>query len=196
MAGGQGMGPVEAIARAVAGASLHAQLVIVAGRNQELEARLKAMRWAIPTHILGFVEDVHLWMAASDVLLTKAGPGTIAEALICGLPMLIYSYIPGQERGNVDFVVHHKVGAFVPEPQEIARVVRSWLDDPAMLAAMRQRAQALGRPHATRDIVNALLALVDMSSGRSRESTTRVTLYSDPASPGSRMSPPSRTSRQ
>ena len=40
-------------------------------------------------------------MKASDVLVTKAGPGTIAEASICGLPCLMFSYLPGQEAGNI-----------------------------------------------------------------------------------------------
>lgn len=194
MAGGQGMGPVEAIAQALAMARVRAQLVIVAGRNRELKDRLQAKSWPIPTRVLGFVDHIHLWMKASDILLTKAGPGTIAEALICGLPMIIYSYIPGQERGNVDFVVRHEVGTYVSEPAKIAEVVQSWLAQPGVLHAMRERAHTLGRPAATRDIVSALLSLTDASRCGARPSS--VEIYPGSSHSPSPVSPPSRTSRQ
>ncbi len=161
MSGGQGMGPVEAIATALATARPPAQLVIVAGRNAALQRRLSARTWPIPTWVLGFVDNVHLWMVASDILITKAGPGTIAEALICGLPMILYGYIPGQEEGNVDFVVQRGIGAYEERPERIAALVREWLAAPQQtLVPMRQRALALARPRATEAIVDALLALV------------------------------------
>ncbi len=178
MSGGQGMGPVEKIASAIAEARVKAQLVIVCGSNEALRRRLEAKRWPIPTRVLGFVEDVHRWMGASDVLVTKAGPGTIAEALICGLPMILYGYIPGQEEGNVVFVKRRKIGAYIAEPREIARTLTRWLRSPDQhLAPMAERARTLGRPHATQDIVEALLSLVstaqvsysDASMGRTAQ---------------------------
>ncbi len=165
MSGGQGMGPVEKIASAIAHANLKAQLVIVCGRNDALRRRLKARDWPIPTRVLGFVEDVHLWMGASDVLVTKAGPGTIAEALVCGLPMILYGHIPGQEEGNVVFVEKRHIGAYIPDARRIAQTLARWLRRPDdYLYPMAKRARALGRPNATRDIVDALLSLVDTST--------------------------------
>ena len=57
----------------------------------------------------GFVTNMAEWMSASDTIVTKAGPGTIAESLICGLPVLLNGFIPCQEAGNVPFVVDNKV---------------------------------------------------------------------------------------
>jgi len=54
---------------------------------------------------LGFVKNMDEWMVASDVLLSKAGPGSIAEAASVGLPIMLTSFLPGQEAGNVDVVV-------------------------------------------------------------------------------------------
>lgn len=170
MAGGQGMGPVAEIAQAVAHAGVQAQLVLIAGRNPTLQKQLQSTVWPIPTRVLGFVDNVHAWMVASDILLTKAGPGTIAEALICGLPMILYAYIPGQERGNVDFVVQHEVGIFAKDPREIAATVRAWLAAPERtLTKMRERALALARPHATQAIVRAILSLVPNGVGEGRQ---------------------------
>jgi 1,2-diacylglycerol 3-beta-galactosyltransferase len=38
---------------------------------------------------LGFVTDVPEYMVAADVLVSKAGPGTIAEAASVGLPVMM-----------------------------------------------------------------------------------------------------------
>jgi len=160
MGGGQGMGPVEEIARAVAAARPQAQMAVVAGRNQALYDRLDRHEWPIPTRVLGFVQDIHHWMGAADMLITKAGPGTIAEALICGLPILLYGYVPGQEEGNVAFVIEQGVGAYVPDATRIARRVVAWLAEPAALTTMGARARSLAYPRATVDIVDTLLELV------------------------------------
>ena len=63
---------------------------------------------------------------ASDIIITKAGPGTIAEALICGLPMLLNGYIPCQEEGNIPYVLENQVGAFSQDVREISDKVICW----------------------------------------------------------------------
>ncbi len=48
--------------------------------------------------VKGFVSNMAEWMSACNVIVTKAGPGTIAEALICGLPIVLNGFIPCQAR--------------------------------------------------------------------------------------------------
>ena len=84
-------------------------------------------------------------MAASDCVITKAGPGTIAEALICGLPILLSGFIPGQEEGNVSFVVEHGVGAYCDSPEGIAATINDWAGSNE-LTQMAARARAGGPP--------------------------------------------------
>ena len=50
--------------------------------------------------VKGFVSNMAEWMSACNVIVTKAGPGTIAEALICGLPIVLNGFIPCQARGT------------------------------------------------------------------------------------------------
>jgi 1,2-diacylglycerol 3-beta-galactosyltransferase len=66
--------------------------------------------------IRGFVSNMEEWMGACDAIVTKAGPGTIAEALISGLPMVLNGFIPCQEAGNVPFVVDNQVMPPLPLP--------------------------------------------------------------------------------
>jgi 1,2-diacylglycerol 3-beta-galactosyltransferase len=103
--GGDGMGNMFPIARAVAKTALDIQMIVVAGRNEDLKGKLESMPWEVPTRILGFVENMPDLMSAADLLITKAGPSTISEALSCGLPMLISGSLRGQEEGNADWAV-------------------------------------------------------------------------------------------
>lgn len=71
---------------------------MICGRNTKLVNRLleKAYPEGMSVVVNGFVSNINEWMTACDTVVTKAGPGTIAEALICGTPILINGYVPGQ----------------------------------------------------------------------------------------------------
>jgi len=164
--GGEGMGPVAQIARSVAaalagrGAPL-GQLVVVCGRNHKLKAELDAHDWPIPVRVNGFVDNMPDWMAACDCIVTKAGPGTIAEALVRGLPILLSGFIPGQEEGNVPYVVENGAGAFHTDPAQIARIVARWFGtERDQLAQMAVRAREMGNPQATLHIVEEIAQMV------------------------------------
>ncbi len=167
--GGEGLGPVYRIVQALAvalgqGGEPAGQLVVVCGRNRALQRRLEDTRWPIPVHVTGFVTNMPEWMGAADLLITKAGPGTISEALVMGLPILLYGYVPGQEEGNVPYVVEQGVGAYEPDPFRLAARVAGWLQDgDPTLMAMAARARVLAKPHAAGEIARALLKLPAMA---------------------------------
>lgn len=153
--GGEGMGPLYDIARAINAQRRPCQLVIVAGKNSALKARLDAADWNQPTHIYGFVNDMARKMSAADILVTKAGPSTICEACIAGLPMILSDAIPGQETGNVEYVLRNGAGVFAPGPEAVAGAVSAWLaEGPASLERRAARTLALGRPDAVWQIAD------------------------------------------
>lgn len=155
--GGEGMGPLYEAARAVNDQRLKCQLVVIAGRNQQLKAKLQADRWNQPTHIYGFVTNMPVLMAASDILVSKAGPATISEACIAGLPVILYDAIPGQETGNVEYVVNNNAGVFAPSPSEVAESVTQWLGEGADgLKRRSDNARRLGRPNAVWEIADEI----------------------------------------
>ncbi len=157
MGGGEGSGRLAEMARALATAVSSAQLLIITGRNERLRQRLSQTTWPIPTHIYGFVSNMPQMMSAADLLITKAGPGTLSEAFCAGLPPLIFEYIPGQEAGNVTYVQQNRAGAYSPDPAEIVRLAQTWLD-PAhadLLAELKANAARLARPWAALDIAKA-----------------------------------------
>lgn len=156
MGGGVGFEPLEAVARAVAAATPTAQLVVVAGQNERLRARLSAIPWPGPTRIEGFVENIHEWMRAADVLVTKAGPTTIAEALTIGVPTVLWGAIPAQETPNVHLVVQAGAGIWAPGPERAAAAVARLIADPAARRVAAGEARRLASPEAARRVADIL----------------------------------------
>ncbi len=154
--GGDGMGPLERTAVAIDQAGLPAGLAIIAGRNQRLKQRLESRSWTIPVRTYGFVHDMPDFMAAADILVTKAGPGTITEAMNAGLPIILYSKLPGQEDGNVSFVVSEGAGVWAPTPDRIILTLKSWLEQPHRLTRAAENSHRLANPRAARQISGIL----------------------------------------
>jgi len=185
MSGGDGVGPVEEIAQQVAkhlspaGAPL-GQMIVICGRNTRLQQRLTSQQWPIRTIVHGFVDNMPELMAVCDCIITKAGPGTIAEALISGLPIILSGFIPGQEEGNIPYVLENDVGYYGRSPEEIALTVHRWFtEEREQLAHMAARARALGKPQATFQIVESIAQLLELQTPpEKRPRTAPVTGYS------------------
>jgi len=161
--GGEGMGPLEKPAHAINDANLNAALVIIAGRNRDLKDRLEKHNWNMPVTIYGFVKNMPDLMQASNVLVTKAGPGTISEACIAGLPIILYSKMPGQEDGNVDYVVNEGAGVWAPEPEMVVQTLQKWLREPELRWQTASACRRIARPQAAREIARILAARVGIT---------------------------------
>jgi 1,2-diacylglycerol 3-beta-galactosyltransferase len=150
--GGAGIGRLYPTARAIDATCANLQLAVVAGRNRRLQARLLADDWRLPTHVYGFVDharEMPRLMSAADLLISKAGPGTLHEAFMAGLPLILNGAIPGQEEGNVRLVVEGGAGVWSPEPSQVAARVARWTGgESEALARMSACSRALARPHA------------------------------------------------
>ena len=165
--GGSGVGGLTAIVEHIADATskrqdhLPVQLVVVCGNNAPLRNILSNRRWPIPVAVLGFTNRMSDLMHACDLIVTKAGPGTIAEATICGLPIILSGFIPGQEEGNVRLVIENYAGLYLPNPTQIAATVTRLLGpDRSILDMMRSRSKTLGKPEATGEIVRTITELM------------------------------------
>ncbi|KAL5699083.1 monogalactosyldiacylglycerol synthase [Ranunculus cassubicifolius] len=168
MGGGEGMGPIEATARALSNALYDksigepiGQVLVICGRNKKLANKLQSIEWNIPVQVKGFITKMEECMGACDCIITKAGPGTIAEAMIQGLPIILNDYIAGQEVGNVPYVVDNGCGKFSKSPKQIASIVSQWFGPKRHeLKAMSQNALKLARSDSVFKIVHDLHELV------------------------------------
>lgn len=154
--GGDGMGPLGKTAIAVDESGLDLGLIVVTGRNQRLQLALESRQWQNPAIIYGFTREMPDFMRAADFIVTKAGPGTIAEAINAHLPIILYSKLPGQEDGNVTFVVDEGVGVWAPKPAEVVRALTRWISHPNERQAVLENCSRVARPDATRTIARLI----------------------------------------
>jgi len=159
--GGEGMGPLGAVSKEINQAKPDAGLVIITGRNKKLKNELEAMDWNISTHVYGFVTNMPDLMRAADILVTKAGPGTISEAMIANLPIILYHRIPGQEEGNVAYVIDEGAGVWAPDIKDIIITLDDWLNNPEKRMKAVENAKRLARPNASRQIARTIAEMIN-----------------------------------
>lgn len=145
MFGGFGSRQMVAIAKRVADARLKTQLIFLCGRNQRLREQLAAMELPFPRYVEGFVPDVPYFMKLADFFIGKPGPGSISEALVTGLPVIVESTASTmvQERYNTEWIIQKRLGIVLRSFSEVEQGIAPMLD-PNHLARFRNRTRALG----------------------------------------------------
>jgi UDP-N-acetylglucosamine:LPS N-acetylglucosamine transferase len=134
------------------------QLLVICGRNAELRRHVEQLQARTPLLAVGFVENVAELMRAADVLVTKAGGLTLAEAFCCAVPIVVHDVLAGQEAGNLEHVLRCQAVEYAPNAAELSRLVAELYDDPRRRAELAARGARLARPAAARQIARELLA--------------------------------------
>lgn len=92
---------------------------------------------------------------------TKAGPNTIAEALVLGIPIVLTHAIPAQESPNVDWIVDEGAGVWAPGPHDCAKAISDILTDGELAAKIRKNAVRLARPDAAKKAADLLIRIAE-----------------------------------
>ena len=142
--GGHGSKVMYDIASRLDAAQAPLQLILICGRNEELAAKFNAHPWRMPVKVIGFSKEIHKLMRAADFLIGKPGPGSIAEAMVRKLPVLIEcnSWTLPQERYNAEWVAEKRVGIVLRNFRAVVGGVQRMLD-PVTLAEFRKNVDAL-----------------------------------------------------
>ena len=159
--GADGTGGIGRRAAAILSRLADVDVVAVCGRNRRLKRRLDrlAARSGGRLTVTGFTRSMDSWLRCCDVVVTRAGPGIIAEATCCGTPLLVTSHLPGQEKGNTEFVTSAGAGRHVPGVRRLVAEIGQLRDDRAAVDAMRAAAARLGRPAAAAEIAEQIACL-------------------------------------
>jgi processive 1,2-diacylglycerol beta-glucosyltransferase len=160
LGGGFGMGPVAQILQELHRVATPLQIVVVCGRNAELRRELAVQDRRHPTHVLGFVTNMHELMAVATLIVTKPGGLTSSEALAVGRPLFILNPIPGQEAANSDFLLEHGAAAKANQVADLPFRLEKLLNSPK-LAELTKAARGLGRPGAATAVCRAVLQRLD-----------------------------------
>jgi len=136
------------------------QLLVVCGHDEVVRARLteRAQRSPMPMQVFGFIGDMADRMAASDLIVAKAGGLTVSEALGRGVPLVLYHVIPGQEQLNAAYVARRGAAVIALHPIEVAQAVLRLIQQPETLAAMREAVRSISHPESAETIVSQVVA--------------------------------------
>jgi processive 1,2-diacylglycerol beta-glucosyltransferase len=150
LAGGFGISPIEHIVGGLVNMHTPFQLVAVAGRNRKLLKNLRAKARELPFVLkpVGYTDCMDEYMKACDIVITKPGGLTTAEALACGLPVMVINPIPGQEDMNSDMLLEQGAGIKAMHPVDVTYKLDQVLSDPRRLASLKRAAARLARPRA------------------------------------------------
>jgi processive 1,2-diacylglycerol beta-glucosyltransferase len=158
MAGAQGsFGRLRDVAEALLDLRAPAQALVVSGHDAELADRIGRLTAGRAIRVFGFVDDVRPLMAAADLLVTKAGGMTLAEAMAAELPILTYGSLPGQERRNERFASRAGIALVARRRRELGRVLERALSEPKLLDRLRGQIRLVRRPDAARHIASLVL---------------------------------------
>ena len=159
MGGGAGLGRLDQVAERLMQLDIDFQLIVMAGRNAAVLARLKLLARRYPGRLIahGYTRQVARLMACSDLAITKPGGLSVSECLAMGLPMILNAPIPGQEERNADYLLEQGVALKATDAATLQYRIDDLLGNPGKLAAMRGRAVALGRANAARDVAETVL---------------------------------------
>ena len=166
--GGHGSRVMYEIASRIERDKLPVQLIVVCGRNEKLLAKFRAKPWAMPVHAVGFTKDVHRLMRAADFMIGKPGPGSIAEAMLRHLPVLLEcnSWTLPQERYNAQWVKENEVGVVLPNFRAVSVGLQQMLE-PDALPRLKRNVMAQ-QNRALFEIPEILAGLMAPTGGASR----------------------------
>ena len=99
------------------------EISFICGRDERLYKTLikkqKVGKISKDVHVYDFVKNMNEFLDNSHILLTKAGPNMINEAVRSGTVVVVTGHIRGQENNNYRFVVDNNFGIKCENPNKI-----------------------------------------------------------------------------
>lgn len=162
MGGGAGVGPMAELAERLAALPTQPQVLVLCGTNAALKEQVEGLAAARNGRVsaMDFTPHVDLLLEACDMVVSKAGGLTCAEALVKHTPLVIFRPTPGQEVGNARWLEAGGAAVHADSLDTVAATVSRWLDDPASLKRARDNAARLARPEAAAQIATRVLESV------------------------------------
>lgn len=167
MGGGAGLLPMSDIIAECAVLFPELQWIAVAGNNKKLQRKLQKVKELAPERIrvFGYTEKVAELMRTADLLISKPGGLTAAEALCSELPLIIYRPIPGQEEANSRFLTCQGTAFRAESIEEVKRLIKRLLfEETEALAVAAKRAAAIGHADAADQVAKMIKARIKIKN--------------------------------
>ena len=163
MGGSMGYGSAAKYVKEADKAAADFRIVSVSGRNQRKFKRISRMKTKHPLTAIGFSNEVELWMNAADLLISKPGGLSSAEAMSRGLPILVTKPIPGHEVRNGEFLTSHGAALPLSRARDLAPILDRLLENRETLGNLAAAALGMGHPTAAEEILNLARRLASVS---------------------------------
>lgn len=161
MGGSQGLGQIWEAVNELLSHQTNIQIIIITGQNRYLCRHLrKKYKGQKNIKIFSRIKNISALMDASDLLISKPGGLTSAEAMSKGLPMIILSPLPGQEERNASYLVKNGVAERCSNVSMLPKMVEKFFSHPNKLMRFNTQALKMARPYASVDIANHILKFV------------------------------------
>jgi UDP-N-acetylglucosamine:LPS N-acetylglucosamine transferase len=124
--GARGGGPLYRIYETIRANAPNSNVMVVCGRNEELRRHIERLQDS-RTRVFGYLRDLHRYVVASDLVVTKPGALSTYEALACRVPVLLAGIcgLMPQESGFFRAVRRYDFGFAAATFEELARTIRS-----------------------------------------------------------------------
>lgn len=140
MGGAEGVGYTYEIVKGLVESNLKTQTLVIAGRNAKLRSELQELkqRTNAPIRVFGYTDKVPELMSVSDVVITKAGPTTLMEAMTKELPVIITGASARQEFHNIDYVRQKGFGYILEKGKQLIPLLRRLIDSPHEVERLKE----------------------------------------------------------
>ncbi|WP_055669371.1 MGDG synthase family glycosyltransferase [Desnuesiella massiliensis] len=162
MGGSLGMGNLLEVYREISKIDLPFQIITITGNNKKLFSTLlnEVKNSSKETRIIGYTNEVNKYMQACDLLVTKPGGLTVSEALICKIPLAIFSAIPGQEEKNADFLLRNNLAVSLGNGKECKNIIEDLLGSSNKLKEMKDNCYKFDKSSCGSNIVKLMFSMV------------------------------------
>jgi len=159
MGGGQGLGPIKKIVKSLEKVKIDLQEIIVTGANKKLCNSIKRTikKYRKKILVFGYTDGISDFMDISDIIITKPGGITTAEALSKKIPMVIIKPLPGQEASNTAYLMEKQAAIKIDNFKKINTVIEDLLINRNKLERLSLSAGRISKPNASLDIARLLL---------------------------------------
>lgn len=140
--GAEGAARVEQTLKHILVAGQQVQVILATGRNQAL---LEHFRGREHVRALPFTPEIAPYMASADVIMGKAGANVIVESMTLGKPFIATSYVPAQEKANLEFIQRYGLGWIALEPERQRALIARLTTRRADLLLVSEKIQAYRR---------------------------------------------------
>lgn len=163
MGGSLGLGKICLLYEELQKVAIDIQIIAITGNNKKLFSQLSELsnNSHKDTRIIGYTTEVNKYMQACDLLVTKPGGLTITEALVSGVPLAVFSAIPGQEQKNAEFLLCNNLAVSLGEGKNCHAILNSLLSAPDKLENMRNNCLIFSKPNSGYDIKNLMHKLLN-----------------------------------